>query len=78
MLLSEELEPLLAHEGRRVFRAMSATYRAVLAKIKQHPAEVFRRRIRLSGWEKARIAAGALFARSRTRADASKWETVTS
>jgi 15-cis-phytoene synthase len=74
----DELQPLLAHEGRRVFRAMSATYRAVLAKIKQRPADVLRRRIRLSGWEKARIAAGAIFARSKAPADASNWETVTS
>jgi 15-cis-phytoene synthase len=74
----DELEPLLAHEGRRVFRAMSATYRAVLAKIKQRPADVLRRRIRLSGWEKARIAAGAIFARTKAPADASNWETVTS
>jgi len=73
-----ELEPLLQRDGQRVFRAMTATYRAVLAKIKRRPADVFRRRIRLSPWEKARIAAGALLARPTPPSAASKWETVSS
>ncbi|HEY2827234.1 MAG TPA: phytoene/squalene synthase family protein, partial [Pirellulales bacterium] len=73
-----ELEPLLERDGRRVFCAMTATYRAVLAKIKRRPEEVFQRRIRLSRWEKARIAAGALFVPAVAPAAASKWETVSS
>jgi phytoene synthase len=75
---AEELESMLQRDGRRVFRAMTATYRAVLAKIKRHPAEVFRRRIRLSPWEKTRIAAGALLARPGLSTTASKWETARS
>lgn len=73
-----ELEPLLSRDGRQVFRAMSATYRAMLAKIKQRPAEVFQRRVRLTRWEKLRIAAGAMWGRGvREQAD-SKWEAVSS
>jgi 15-cis-phytoene synthase len=72
-----ELEPLLERYGQRVFRAMTATYRAVLEKIKRNPADVFRRRIRLSPWEKTRIAAGALWAKPASPA-ASKWEAVSS
>lgn len=56
-----ELEPLLELDGRRAFRAMASTYGALLKKIKHHPAAVFSRRIRLSRWEKIRIAAKALF-----------------
>ncbi len=44
---------------------MTATYRAMLEKIKQQPAEVFQRRIRLGWWEKIRIAARAMWARLR-------------
>jgi phytoene synthase len=73
-----ELEPLLARDGRRVFCAMTATYRAVLAKIKREPEEVFRRRIRLRWWEKTRIAAGAMFVRSAPVVVDSKWETARS
>jgi phytoene synthase len=69
------LEGLLERDGRRVFRAMTATYRAVLEKIKRRPEEVFRRRIRLSRWEKTRIAAGAIFLPTIA---AAKWETVSS
>jgi phytoene synthase len=73
-----ELEPLLERDGRQVFRAMSATYRAMLAKIKQRPEDVFQRRVRLSRWEKLRIAAGAMWGRGeRTQAN-SKWEAVSS
>ncbi|HZZ30133.1 MAG TPA: phytoene/squalene synthase family protein [Pirellulales bacterium] len=73
-----ELEPWLQRDGRRVFRAMTVTYHAVLMKIKRAPDAVFRRRIRLSPWEKARIAAGALLARPRLPLAASKWEALSS
>lgn len=71
-----ELEPLLKRDGRRVFRVMVATYRALLEKIKRQPADVFHRRIRLSRWEKLRIASGALFSRSKAVRSASALETV--
>ncbi len=58
-----ELEPLLSPDGRRVFRAMAATYRRLLEKIKLRQAEVFERRIRLSWWEKLRIASAAVLTR---------------
>ncbi len=73
-----ELDPLLDSDGQRVFRAMTATYRAMLEKIKQRPAEVFQRRIRLSWWEKIRIAARAICARSAVAPAASKWEAARS
>jgi 15-cis-phytoene synthase len=69
-----ELDPLLDSDGRRVFRAMTATYRAMLEKIKQQPAEVFQRRIRLAWWEKIRIAGRAMWGRSAVTPAASKWE----
>jgi 15-cis-phytoene synthase len=72
------LEPLLQTDGQRVFRAMTATYRAVLAKIKRRPTDVFLRRMRLSPWEKAGIAARALLTRSAVPTAASQWETVSS
>jgi phytoene synthase len=55
-----ELEPLLERDGRRVFRAMTATYRCLLKKIERQPADVFRRRIAPSPWDKLTIAARAL------------------
>ena len=60
-----ELELVLANDGRRVFRAMTATYRVLLRKNKRDPADIFRRRIRLSGWGKLRIAAGAIICQRR-------------
>jgi 15-cis-phytoene synthase len=56
-----ELEPLLEIDGRRAFRAMASTYGALLRKIKHHPAAIFSHRVRLSRWEKVRIAGCALF-----------------
>ncbi|MCC7084894.1 MAG: phytoene/squalene synthase family protein [Pirellulales bacterium] len=56
-----ELEPLLERDGQRAFRAMATTYGTLLKKIKQHPTAILFRRVRLSRWEKLRIAAGALF-----------------
>lgn len=56
-----ELDSLLELDGRRAFRAMASTYRALLQKIKRQPTAVFFRRVRLSRWEKIRIAAKALF-----------------
>jgi phytoene synthase len=62
------LDGYLDRDGRRVFRAMNDTYRALLAKIKRRPTDVFRHRIKLNRWEKLRIGATAFFAgRQETR-----------
>jgi phytoene synthase len=66
----EELEPLLDLDGQRALRAMATTYRLLLSKIKQQPSAVFAKRIRLSRWEKLRIAARALFQTTRRSASA--------
>jgi phytoene synthase len=60
---ASKLEPLLDRDGRRVFRAMTETYRTLLHKIRCRPEDVFHRRIRITKWEKLRIAARALTAR---------------
>jgi phytoene synthase len=59
-----KLDPLLLPGGRRAFRAMWQTYRRLLDRIEQRPAEVVRRRIRLSKWEKCGIALRAIFGRN--------------
>jgi 15-cis-phytoene synthase len=64
----KELEPLLDIGGRRAFRAMSATYRSLLDKVKLNPAAVFLHRVRLSRWEKFRITSTALFRSARPQA----------
>jgi 15-cis-phytoene synthase len=73
-----ELDGFLDRDGRRVFRAMTATYHAVLEKIKRRPADVLHRRIRLRPLKKARIAVGALWAGMGATKAASNWETVSS
>jgi phytoene synthase len=72
------LEPNLDRSGRRVFRAMSATYRALLQKISRDPARVFRRRVRLSRWEKMQIAMDAFFLRPAPLAAIEECHTVSS
>ncbi|HEY2760910.1 MAG TPA: phytoene/squalene synthase family protein [Pirellulales bacterium] len=71
-----QLEPLLDRDSRRVFCAMTATYRALLTKIKQSPAEIFKRRIRLSAWEKARIVVATLRNSSEQNRRAARLESV--
>jgi phytoene synthase len=73
-----DLEPLLEADGRRVLHAMTATYRALLQKIKARPEAVLRQRIQLSAWGKLRIAGAALLLRPVNRRRASSWETVSS
>ncbi|MBN2475019.1 MAG: squalene/phytoene synthase family protein [Pirellulales bacterium] len=51
--LIDHLEP----DGRQVFGMMVSTYRALLRKIKRHPADVLQRRVRLSRPKKLQIAA---------------------
>ena len=48
-----ELLDWLEPSGRRIFGLMMATYRALLRKIARRPADVFRRRVRLSRLEEA-------------------------
>jgi phytoene synthase len=73
-----ELESHLDRDGRRVFRAMMATYQTLLAKIKRNPAEVLRNRVRLNSWEKMRIATEAFFVRPHPLRAAAPCETVSS
>jgi 15-cis-phytoene synthase len=55
----------LQPDGQRIFGMMMATYRALLARVKRRPAEVFDRRIRLSWPKKLGIVARwALFSPS--------------
>ena len=44
-------------DGRRVFWAMVSTYRMLLERIKRLDGDVFTHRVRLSRWQKLRIAA---------------------
>ena len=60
---ASRLEGLLERDGRRVFRAMMETYRALLHKIRSRPADVFHRRIRIGKWEKLKIASRAILSR---------------
>ena len=51
-----ELMEWLDPPGRRIFGLMMATYQSLLREIARRPAEVFRRRIRLGGLKKLRLA----------------------
>ncbi|MEN6406397.1 MAG: phytoene/squalene synthase family protein [Thermoguttaceae bacterium] len=50
-----ELFDWLEPPGRRIFGLMTATYHELLRKIAARPAEVFRRRVRVSRLQKARL-----------------------
>lgn len=54
------LVPLLDWRSAASCRAMAGIYRRLLARISAHPASVFDRRMSLSGWQKAGVAARAL------------------
>ena len=59
----EEALPLVHYlhaDGRRVFRAMVAIYRALLDEIKRHQGDVFSRRIQVGSWKKLWIAGSLL------------------
>jgi len=75
---ASKLEPLLDRDGRRVFRAMTQTYRALLDKIRSRPGNVFHRRIRISRWEKLLIAARAVVSRRAPRDPKSAIQAVSS
>ncbi|HTN74469.1 MAG TPA: phytoene/squalene synthase family protein [Pirellulaceae bacterium] len=53
---AQAIEPLLSHDGRRVFRLMFGRYRAILAAIRREPRAVWQRRISLSLPHKLLIA----------------------
>jgi len=55
-----QLLPLLDGRSTACVRAMTGIYRRVLQRIAADPLAVTRGRISLSGWEKARVAAGSL------------------
>jgi phytoene synthase len=52
-----ELYPCLQPDGRKIFGAMMATYRALLTEVKRRPSQVLARRIRLGWPKKLRIVA---------------------
>jgi len=52
-----ELFDWLEPDGRRIFGMMTAVYHQLLVRIERRPSEVFRRRVRLTPWEKLGIAA---------------------
>lgn len=52
-VLFDRLEP----DGRRIFGMMLCTYRKLLEKIARRPSQVLEGRVRLSRWQKLRIAA---------------------
>jgi phytoene synthase len=57
-----ELLAYLPRDGRRVFAAMLATYRALLDCVGRQRSDAFGRRARLSRWKKLRIAAHSILA----------------
>ncbi len=52
-----ELFPFLEPEGRRIFGLLIDVYHRLLARIQRRPADVLVRRVRLSSWQKLRVAA---------------------
>jgi 15-cis-phytoene synthase len=54
------LVPLLDHRSAACCRAMAGIYRQLLARIGAQPSAVLDRRLSLSGWQKAGVAARAL------------------
>jgi phytoene synthase len=66
-----DLEPLLPRDGRRAWRVMLVTYRAILDELRRRGGNVFGPPIRLSRWRRVSLAARALmFARPVRRGDA--------
>jgi 15-cis-phytoene synthase len=64
--LYDSASSLAAHlywDGRRILHCMLATYRALLEQIKQCRVDVFRRRVRVNGWQKSCIAVRSLLVR---------------
>jgi 15-cis-phytoene synthase len=57
---AERLTPLLDPPGRAVFQVILRTYRGLLEEIERRDFDVFRERVRLSGWRKAVLVVRAL------------------
>jgi phytoene synthase len=55
--LGAELFPFLEPEGRRIFGLLLDVYHRLLGRIQRRPADVLVRRVRLSSWQKLRVAA---------------------
>ena len=51
-----ELFPFLEPEGRRIFGLLINVYHRLLGRIRRRPADVLVRRVRLSAWQKLRVA----------------------
>ena len=62
-----ELSRSLGADGQRVFAALLATYRGLLAEIKRRPGDVLSTRVGLSRWRKLRILTGLLLTRRPSR-----------
>lgn len=58
---AERLDDFLEPPGRPAFAAMLGIYHGLLGEIKRKTSAVLERRVRLSGWRKLRITAGALW-----------------
>jgi phytoene synthase len=58
--LGSRLQPLLDRRSAACCRAMAGIYRHLLDRIRADPTQVYDKRLSLSGWQKARVAAGAL------------------
>jgi 15-cis-phytoene synthase len=58
--LGYRLLPLLDHRSAACCRAMAGIYRTLLDRVEQQPTVIYDRRLALSGWQKARVAASAL------------------
>jgi 15-cis-phytoene synthase len=61
--LGSRLTPLLDRRSAACCRAMSGIYRTLLTQIEHDPTRVYDRRLSLTGWQKARVAATALLER---------------
>jgi 15-cis-phytoene synthase len=59
------LVPLLDGRSAACTAAMAGIYRQLLARIAVDPTAVYHQRLSLSGWQKARVATGALIGRGR-------------
>ncbi|WP_024799639.1 presqualene diphosphate synthase HpnD [Nocardia sp. BMG51109] len=65
--LGLRLLPELDSRSAACCAAMAGIYRQLNTRIRANPAAVYDRRLSLSGWEKARVASGALLRSSATR-----------
>lgn len=58
---AQALQDDLSSEGRRIYGAMTATYRGLLNQIATDPTAVLRRRLKVARWQKLRLMAGLAF-----------------